>query len=100
MNDAFIEIEEQKALVEKLEMEKKIAMNVGKEFDDEALQAAIKKLMMMDRMRGKQTMMIKQRMMAKQRMETGHLQQRMIRNKMRLSGPDHNLNVTLTQVSR
>ena len=100
MNDAFIEIEEQKAVVQRLEMEKKNAMNVGKEFDDGALQAAIKKLMMMDRMRDKGVLMLKQRMMAKQRMETEQLQQRMMRNNMRNYKPGNNLNVTLTQVSR
>ena len=100
MNDAFIEIEEQKAVVQRLEMEKKNAMNVGKEFDDGALQAAVKKLMMMDRMRDKGVLMLKQRMMAKQRMETEQLQQSMMRNKMRNYKPGNNLNVTLTQVSR
>ena len=101
MNDAFFEIEEQKAVVQKLEMEKKIAMDAGEDFDDGVLQAAVKKLMMMDRMRGKQVMMTKQRMMAKQRMETEQLQQRQMRNKMRNYGPqpDINTNVTLTQVS-
>ena len=99
MNDAFIEIEEQKAVVQKLEMEKKNALEAGEDFDDGGLQAAMKKLMMMERMRDKQVMMSKQRMMAKQRMETEERQQRTMRNNMRNYEPGNNTNVTITEVS-
>ena len=85
---------------ENLEMEKKAALDAGEDFDDGGLQAAMKKLMMMDRMRGKQVMMSKQRMMAKQRMESEQLTQRTMRYKMRNYEPDTNTNVTLTEVSR
>ena len=99
MNDAFIEIEEQKAVVQKLEMEKQIALDAGEDFDDEGLEAAMKKLMMMERMKDKQVMMSKQRMMAKQRMETEQRQQRMMRNKMRNQDePVISRNITLTEV--
>lgn len=100
MNDAFIEIEEQKAVVQKLEMEKQIALDAGEDFDDGGLEAAMKKLMMMERMKDKQVMMSKQRMMAKQRMETEQRQQRMMRSKMRNQDePVISRNVTLTEDS-
>ena len=83
MNDAFIEIEEQKAVVQKLEMEKKAAMEAGRGFEEGKLQAAVKKLMMMEkhRMMDKQMMVFKQkqRMMALKRMETGQLKETMPR---------------------
>jgi len=73
MNEGFIEIEEQKQVLQKLENEQKAAEAAGKQFlKTGELMAAQKKLMMMEKrmMMDKQMMMFKQKqmMMAKQRM--------------------------------
>ena len=72
MNEGFIEIEEQRMVLQKLENEQNQAEVAGKEFMKLGeLMAAQKKLMMMEKrmMMGKQMMMFKQKqmMMAKQR---------------------------------
>merc|ERR1711874_258503 len=71
-NEGFIEIEEQRMVLQKLENEQNQAEMGGKEFMKLGeLMAAQKKLMMMEKrmMMGKQMMMFKQKqmMMAKQR---------------------------------
>ena len=102
MNDGFIEIEEQKAVVHKLEMEKESALESGADFNEGRLQAAVKKLMMMEkhRMMDKQMMVFKQkqRMMARQRMESQQLQQKMMMNKM-INYQPRKMNDTITEVS-
>lgn len=72
MNEGFIEIEEQKQVIQRLEMEQKSLEAEGKEFQKIGeLLAAQKKLMMMEKkmMMDKQMMVFKQKqmMMAKQR---------------------------------
>ena len=102
MNDAFIEIEEQKAVVQKLEMEQQSAREAGQAFDEGRLQAAVKKLMMMEkhRMMDKQMMVFKQkqRMMAARRMETEELQKRMMMNKMTNYEPN-NVTMSINEVN-
>ena len=73
MNEGFIEIEEQKQVLQKLENEQKATEMAGKQFLKMGeLMAAKKKLMMMEKriIMDKQMMMFKQKqmMMAKQRM--------------------------------
>ena len=79
MNEGFVEIEEQKQVIQDLEMEEKNAAAFGHNFDKmDELNSARKKLMMMEkhRMMGKQMMMFKQKqqMMMKQKQKIMSLQ--------------------------
>ena len=83
MNEGFMEIEEQRQVVQRLEREEKEAASDGREFRRMGeLNAARKKLMMMEkhRMMNKQMMMFKQKqaMMARQKEMMMEKQQRQI----------------------